>query len=811
MSTKVELTKVSEEEKLTRGQRLWRKACETRPVKFSLERVKLLTASYKETEGLPTPIRRAKAFEKILNELPIFIPDEQLLVGDFVSSPSAQEWYAEHHAEDILRQIEEGQAQLEVDPEDMPAIREIYDYWKDRAVRDSFYRYVGEENHKWLRGLGEEGAGILNIRTELGDGKGWSVPDFPKAIRKGFSGILAEVEEELEPTFLSDEASFYKINFLKALAIMLKAGIHYSHRLAALAREMARTAEEKRKAELEKIAEICDWVPENPARTFWEALQTMWICFVFIRLDTHSFGISPGRVDQYLYPYYKKDIEDGILTREEAIELLECYRVCMTAKRGHMPADEVLLKKGRPGFGQANMEFLNCTLGGQTPDGKDATNELSYLWLEAAGRTRTPHPTLSVRVHENMNEDFAMKAAELCREGLGYPAWFGDDTSIQYLLDMGATLEEARDYALSGCLLHVVPNKTGSMFPHFISMPKVLEITLHNGLDPRLNKEVGPKTGAFESFKTYEELYEAYKKQVWYFLNLGCDHLRRVRIWLSDKTPQLFNSCLYDDCIKRGQNVLGGGAHYRGTSMYFISIAVADVADSLAAIKKYIYEEKLITKKQLMDALAANFEGEENQKIRRLLLAAPKYGNDDDYVDDIFVDIYDWLTKMAGEIDALFGEKWVHAPHNLTAHGTMGRKVGALPSGRLAGLAIAEGAVSPCQGVDHSGPTAVIKSAGKVDHTPMFGTLFNMKFSPSALKTKDDLKKFLALIKTYLIDYGGKHIQFNVVSKETLLDAQAHPENYKSLLVRVAGFSALWIELDRTLQDEIITRTEHSF
>lgn len=273
----------------------------------------------------------------------------------------------------------------------------------------------------------------------------------------------------------------------------------------------------------------------------------------------------------------------------------------------------------------------------------------------------------------------------------------------------------------------------------------------------------------------------------------------------------MFNSCLYDDCIKRGQNVLGGGAHYRGTSMYVIPIAVTDVADSLAAINKCVFEEKLITKKQLMDALASDFQGNGHQEIHRLLLAAPKYGNDNDYIDFIVADIYGWLCDMLAKISALYGEKWVNAPHNLTVHGRMGRKIGALPSGRRAWVSVSDGAVSPCQGVDVNGPTAVIKSAGKINHTPIFGTLLNMKFHPSALKTRDDLKKFMALFKTYLIDFGGKHIQFNVISRQTLLDAQAHPENYRSLVVKVAGFSALWVELDRRIQDEILARTEHKF
>jgi formate C-acetyltransferase len=293
-----------------------------------------------------------------------------------------------------------------------------------------------------------------------------------------------------------------------------------------------------------------------------------------------------------------------------------------------------------------------------------------------------------------------------------------------------------------------------------------------------------------------------------YFLGEAANYLNITRLRRVQNLPQIFTSCFFDDCIKRGQDIVGGGAHYQQTAQYLLPIGVVDTADSLVAVKKCVYEAGSISKKELKDALAANFEGKEN--IRKLLLAAPKYGNDDDYADNTVVDIYRWLTEMIGGFDALYGAKFVNAPHNLAYQGATGKKVGALPSGRLAGLAVADGAVSPCQGADHKGPTAVINSAGKIEHQPIYGTLLNMKFNPSDLKTRERLQQFLALIMTYLDDYGGKHIQFNVVSRETLQNAQAHPENYRNLVVRVAGYSALWVELERTIQDEIIARTEHT-
>ena len=786
----------------TRGQRLWRELLERwgeEPI--SLERAKLVTASYKETQGLPLPIRRAKAFEKIVTEIPIYIDDDQLLAGDFASRKMAAEWHPELTVDWVFKELEEGIFPYKLREEELTTVREICDFWKETAMKESFFRYLGPEETSKLFTYNEEGSWVFAASVEAQTEKGWYVPDYPKAIRIGLSGILAEVEDELQRTRPLDDQSLAKIIFLQSLVIMLKAGVRYGKRYAALARDLAKRSAGQRKEELERIAGICEWVPEKPARNFREALQTMWFCHLLIYWDVRGTGISPGRVDQYLYPYYKKDVEQGELEREDAIELLECFRVKMSALRHFYTACVRETSAGE-------VQFHNCTLGGQTADGRDATNELSFLWLEAAERTRTPHPTLSIRWHENISPEFAMKGAEVCKLGLGFPAWFGDKTSIEYLVNMGIGLEEARDYALAGCVLHVIPHKTAATWPTVYNVPKLLELTLHNGVDPQTGKQVGLATGSLDSYSSYESLRDAFKKQVAYFLAYSTNYLNKVRLFRAANLPDLFASCLVDDCIKRGQSVVGGGPRYQRGSMYMLPIGVVDVADSLAAIKKYVYEQKSLSKKELMQSLEANFEGKED--IRQRLLSAPKYGNDDDYVDSIVADIYSWLHEIVSEVDAPYGTKYVLAPHNLSFHGATGRRVGALPSGRLAGVSLADGAVSPCQGADRKGPTAVINSAGKIDHVPIFGTLFNMKFHPSALRTSEDLTKFLALLKTYFDNYGGKHLQFNVIDKETLLDARAHPERYRDLVVRVSGYSALWVDLDDKIQEEIIARTEQA-
>jgi len=784
----------------TRGQKLWRIMRDKRDEgKLSLERARLLTASYKETDGLPAPIRRARAFEKIITEIPIFIDDDQLLVGDFAARPMWAEWYPETAVDWVLRDIEAHEEAYKVIGGEIEEQKEICEFWKNRCVEYAFLWPISEEERERLFEVTEDRAHIYRLFSRLDRFIGYHVPDYEKLIRDGLLGIIAEVEEELQATSILDDDSFQKVNFLQALVIVYQATIQYARRYAALAREMAKTAQGRQRQELEKIADICEWVPANPARSFHEAVQTLWFTHVLMQLEAKANGISPGRADQYLYPYYRRDIDEGRLTKEEAIELLECLRVKMSTQRNFSIKSFLEVTSGEA-------QFHNVTLGGHTPDGKDATNELSYLFLEAAFRTRTPHHTLSIRCHDNLSEDFLLKTAELAATGNGWPAFFNDKPNIEILMDMGASLEEARDYAISGCTTPQIPGKSGPLEPFGLILVKPLELALRDGVDPFTGKQLGPKTGKFEDFKTYEELGEAYKKQTRYFSHEGAKYFNRHRALLEAMVPRLFDSGLIDDCIKRGKSASGAGPRY--WYHYQLARGMIDAVDSLAAIKKCVYEDGSVSKQELMDALDANFEGKDD--VRRLLMSAPKYGNDDDYVDSIAHDLYDWWQRMVTEeLDSMYGHKYQANAYSASGHHAAGKKVMALPSGRKAGLSLADGSVSPCQGVDFKGPTAVINSASKIDQRHILSTLLNIKFQPATVKTKEDLKKFVALIKTYF-DCGGRHVQFNVVDRETLVDAQVHPELHRNLLVRVAGYSALFVELDRGVQDEIIQRTHHT-
>lgn len=785
----------------TRGQRIWERVRSLRDnAEVSLNRALLVTKAYKETEGQPKILRRAKAHEKIVTELPIYIDDEQLLVGDFASKPMAFEWWPELTVKWVGEALKSGNFPYNIEPDKIPQMKEIVEYWKDREAKESFMTYIGEDMRNSLHAMNENGSLAFFSEMEAQTEKGWHVPNYPKVMKIGLTGIIKEIDEELSKTELLDNDSYRKINLLRAMKISCQAGISYAKRYAALAKELTAKSDGQRKKELEKIADICNWVLEKPARNFHDAMQTMLFCHLLIFWDVRLSGISFGRVDQFLYPYYKQDIENGTLTREEALELLECFRVKLSSMRQF---DGRIAKEARSG----ETQFHNVTLGGQLVDGTDAVNEMSFLWIEAAVRVRTPHPTLTIRWHQGLNPDFALKAAELNRLGLGFPAWYCDETSIDYLKDRGVSHEDAMNYVVSGCVLQSIPHKSASHWPAIVNLPKVLEITMNNGIDPGLGTKIGLEIGHLNDFKTFDDLWEAFKKQVAFFTNFSKNYLNQVRVFRAHELPNLFISALFDDCIQRGDSVFGAGAHYQQSSMYMLPVGVVDVGDSLAAIKKYIYEEGSIGKDELLEALKVNFVGKEG--LREKLLKAPKFGNDIEYVDFIVRDIYTFLLELMNSIKASYGSVYEVAPHSLSFHGAAGRKVGALPSGRLAGVALADGACSPAQGQDINGPTAVINSAGRIDHTPLYGTLFNMKFHPSALKTKEDLEKFLSFIKTYFGTLKGKHIQFNVVDRETLLDAQKHPERHRNLIVRVAGYSALWVELDEKIQNEILARTAH--
>jgi formate C-acetyltransferase len=601
---------------------------------------------------------------------------------------------------------------------------------------------------------------------------------------------------ELDNLKLFSRDDIEKKCFLEAVIISLNAIIRLAHRYANLAEEMAlKEKDPVRKKELERIAETCRWVPANPARTFYEAIQSFWFIYLVIQQSTAGMG----RFDQYMYPFYKRDKESGRITDDEVLALLCELRI------KDMELVRIALRPVKRQQQAGIAKWHNMIIGGVTPDGKDATNELTYLILEAAKIVRTPHHTITLRVHENTPEDLMIKALEVVKLGIGMPAFIGDKSYIEFLVSLGVPLEVARDYAVGGCLDTIVPGKSRIVAVPFFTNAKVLDIFLNNGVDRNTGIKMGPFNVNVEDFSNFNELFEAFKRYLAYFIEMA---IQCNNTWgaFAEMREYLIEAALSDGGLKDGKGLFRRKMPVNYAAS-LLAVGMINVVDSLAAIKKLVFEEKKITLKQLKEALAANWQGYED--IRKMCLEAPKYGNDDDYVDSIAVDLYNFYADEVYKYKTINGGKWVPGGISISSMWAGGAITGATPDGRLAGEVLADGSMSPMRGRDVNGPTAVIKSASKINQSRFASTLMNMKFHPSALSSTEDLRKLAFLIKTYF-NLGGKHVQFNVVSRETLIEAQKHPENYRDLIVRVAGYSAYFVELAKPVQDEVIARTELS-
>lgn len=511
-------------------------------------------------------------------------------------------------------------------------------------------------------------------------------------------------------------------------------------------------------------------------------------------------NLGPGRLDQYLYPFYKKDLEQGKITDEEVLELLQCLRLKCSELISFQRAAMRRLLAG-------NAMWINVCIGGQTPEGKDATNPVSYLILEAAKRCPTPHHTITVLVNEKTPKDLMLKAAEVVRTGLGMPAFVADQACIDYLKGFGIPTELARDYTIAGCVDVSLPGKSAALVYQMFSVPIVFEIAMNNGFSPMTGKQVGPKTGDFESFKSFDDFLKAFKEQLAYFMGIYAEWDNITTMMFSEFDPEPFASSLMDGRIEKGKSIMEESMLFENSAV-MNSVGMVNVADSLAAVKKLVFDEKKVSAKELKAALAANWQGNGHDKLRQLFLAAPKFGNDDDYVDLIAKDLYQFWAETAAKFDAPVGGKAKPSAISVSAQWPGGMLTGPTPDGRYGGECLADGSMSPMRGKDFNGPTAVIKSAGKIDQKPFMATLLNMKFHPSSLNSTTDLEKLSDFIKCYLIDFGGRHVQFNVVSKKALKEAQEHPEDHRDLVVRVAGYSAYFVQLGKAIQDEIIARTE---
>ncbi|MFC1917270.1 glycyl radical protein [Chloroflexota bacterium] len=777
---------------------------QSKPV-VCIERPILWMESWKETEGQPLSIRWAKAFEKVMNEIPIAIKEGELVVGSASTHVRGAYPYIEFNAEAMRKELEMDTVTVSGDGQegvlslgDKGKLLECVNFWKGKTPVDSAQRFFKEIWGSKLDDVTE--AGLMWVpwdRPPAGNSADWE-----KVIEKGMLGFIAEIDEAKALLPLSSFEDFEKLYNLDAMRISLNAAINYALRYAELARELAaKEPDSTRQKELLLIADTCERVPAHPARNFHEAMQSFWFTLLALHLSVASYGESPGRLDQYLYPFYKNDMDKGNIDQKQAAELLGCLWVKFFELIS-FKAD--VFKKNTQ-----TSQFINVSIGGQTADGRDATNELSFLILKVIAQVKTHQPHVSLRYHPGTPEEFFLKALETnCELRGGIPAFFNNAHGVLQMMREGISIEEAReDWGPKGCVEVFPLRTTGALAAgQFYNIPKILEITLHNGVDLNSGKLLGLQTGEARDFTSFEDLNNAFKAQHAYFLNIFVQSNKQWQIVRGQTYRIPYQSALIEGCIGSGKDLVeGGGKWQKNFGNIIRPFGHANTANSLAAIKKLVFEEQRLSMDGLLKALEANFEGYED--VYSILREVPKYGNDDDYVDEIMRDLWAWIDEQASKHRNQYGLRQQISRQGVSTHYPFGRATGALPDGRKAGVPFADGSLSPMRGTDRKGPTAVINSALKLDISNSGATLLNQKFSHAAMASgTEGLRKLMMLIKTFF-DQGGYHIQLNIQDAKELLDAKKHPEKYPDLIVRVAGFSARFIELAPAVQDEIIERT----
>ena len=809
-------------------------------------RAKLITESYKATEGQPTITRRAEAFAHILRNIPIIIRDNELIVGSSTIAPRGCQTFPEFSyqwLEDELDTVETRSADpFYIAEETKQELREVHKYWKGKTSSELATSYMAPEA---IRAIEHN---IFTPGNYFYNGVGHVTVKYEEVLAIGYKGIIDKAQAELDRCQVGDGNYVKKSHFLKAVILSCQAVIEYAERYAELASQMAAECTDPvRKQELLQISQNCSRVPANGATSFYEACQSFWFVQQLLQVESSGHSISPGRFDQYMYPYYKADLDKGIITRESAQELLDCIWVKLN------DLNKVRDAASAEGFAGYSL-FQNLIVGGQDKYGNDVTNDLSVMCILASMHVHLPMPSLSIRVWNGSPHELLIKAAELTRTGIGLPAYYNDEVIIPALLNRGLTLEDAREYNIIGC---VEPQKAGKTDgwhdAAFFNMCRPLELVFSNGMDK--GEQVGIQTGDVIQMTTFEEFYDAYKKQMEYCISLLVNADNAIDVAHAERVPLPFESCMVDDCISRGLSVQEGGAVYNFTGPQ--GFGIANMADSLYAIRKLVYEDRKVTMKEYKEALAWNYdkgldeqsvkdmsemilkgmqEGGMNvtedtakavlttvmrlkpteEQLRRfteihhMIDEVPKFGNAIDDVDYFARDVAYTYTRPMEKYANPRGGHFQAGLYPVSANVPLGGQTGATPDGRYAHTPVADG-VSPSAGKDVKGPTAAATSVSRLDHFIVSnGTLFNQKFHPSALAGREGLEKFVSLIQTFF-DQKGMHMQFNVVDRETLLDAQKHPEKYSHLVVRVAGYSALFTTLSRSLQDDIIRRTEQGF
>lgn len=767
---------------------------------ISIERAVLMTETYKKYQGsVSTPVLRALSFKNIMENKKLCINEGELIVGEKGEGPQSTPTFPElccHTLEDLNVMSERERIYFRVnDAVKKVQEEEIIPFWEERSIR-----------HKIINSMTDEWTDCYTsgIYTEFMEQRspGHTVAD-GKMYRNGFIDFKNRIDGEIAKIdFLNDLEANGKHEQLKAMAICCDAIIAFGERYAAYARELAEKEEDPtRKEELLLIASNCDVVPKNKPQTFMQAIQMYWFAHIGVTSELNNWdAYSPGRLDQHINSFYEKDIAEGRLTKDKAQEILECLWV----KFNNQPAPPkvgITLKESG-----TYTDFANINTGGVTEDGHNGVNDVSYMILDTMDEMKLLQPSSNVQISRKSPDAFLKRACEVSRKGWGQPAFYNTEAIIQELLNAGKSIEDARQSGTSGCVETGAYGKEAYILTGYFNLPKILEITLHNGFDPVSKKQLGLELGHAEEFESYDALFEAYKKQIKHFVDIKVRGNNVIEQIYAEYMPSPFLSILTDDCIASAKDYNAGGARYN--TNYIQGVGIGTITDSLVAIKHNVFEKQKFTMSELMAALKDNFKGHE--KLHNIVQSkTPKYGNDDDYADDIMKKVFfAYRDEITGRPNVKGGSYRIDMLPT-TCHVYFGSMINALPNGRVAQNPVSEG-ISPERGADTNGPTAVVKSAAKMDHLSTGGTLLNQKFTPSVVAGDSGLTNMGALVKSYFL-MDGHHIQFNVIDSQLLLDAQKSPADYNDLIVRVAGYSDHFNNLDKALQDEIIYRTAQEF
>lgn len=773
------------------------------------QRAILATLAYKENLNQPRVMVRAKMLEKVLDHMSIYIEDKSLLAGNQATKNRNAPIFPEYTMEFVMKELDQFEKRdgdvFYITEKTKEQLREIAPFWQNNNLRARGEALLPEEVRVFME------TGVFGMEGKLNAGDAHLAVNYERILKDGLRGYEKRVKEYKASLDLTDPESIDKYCFYNAVLIVLEAVRNFANRYSVLAKDLAeKELNQKRKIELLEISRICSKVPYEPAETFREAVQSVWFIQLILQIESNGHSLSYGRFDQYMYPYYNRDIKNDTIKESEALELLTCLWIkTLTINKVRSQA-HTLSSAGSP-------MYQNVTIAGQTIDKKDAVNDLSFLVLKSVAQTRLTQPNLTVRYHKNINKHFLDECVEVMRLGFGMPALNNDEIIIPSFMDWQVKEEDAYNYSAIGCVETAVPGKWGYRCTgmSYINFPRMLLCTMNNGVDLTSNKRFTKGYGYFTEMESYEELLKAWDKTIREITRYSVIVENVIDKASERDVPDILCSALTDDCIARGKTIKEGGAVYDFISG--LQVGIANMADCLAAIKKLVYEEKKITRQELWNAILDDFSSPENKKIQEMLIReAPKYGNDDDYVDQLIVEAYDSYIE---EIEKYPNTRYNRGPiggiryagtSSISANVGQGMSTMATPDGRNAFEPLAEGC-SPAHNSDKNGPTAVFKSVSKLRTNKITGgVLLNQKMTPQMLSTEENRQKLELLIKTFFNRLHGYHVQYNIVSKETLIDAQKHPEKHKDLIVRVAGYSAFFNVLSKKTQDDIIGRTEQS-